>query len=73
MQDTTQPSSIKFPNVFVHLIGKDGNAFNVLGNCKRAARQAGVPEDQIAAFLDEATSGYYDHLLATCMRWFDCT
>ena len=63
---------IKFPHVQVRLVGADGNAFNILGLCKRAARQAEVPPDEIAAFMQEATAGDYNHLLATCQRWFDC-
>lgn len=63
---------IKYPNVQVQLTGKDGNAFSILGLCQRAARKAEVPDDQIAAFMNEAKAGNYDHLLATCMRWFDC-
>lgn len=66
------PAVVKFPNVRVKLIGKDGNAFNILGLCKRAAYRAGVSDTEIAAFLDEATNGDYSHLLATCQRWFDC-
>jgi hypothetical protein len=27
---------------------------------------------EIADFLDEGTNGDYNHLLATCQRWFDC-
>jgi len=64
--------AIKYPHVHVRLTGKDGNAFNILGLCQRAARKAEVPDDQIAAFMNEAKAGDYDHLLATCMRWFDC-
>jgi hypothetical protein len=62
----------KYPHVHVQLTGKDGNAFFILGRCQGAARKAGIPADQIKAFMDEASAGNYDHLLATCMRWFDC-
>jgi hypothetical protein len=51
------------------LIGQDGNAFNILGKARRALRLAGRG-DEWAAFVAEATSGDYDHLLATVMRWF---
>ncbi|MCE7886576.1 MAG: hypothetical protein DYH13_03620 [Alphaproteobacteria bacterium PRO2] len=56
----------------VRLTGKDGNAFNILGLCKRAAQKSGLAEAEVKAFLDEATAGDYNHLLATCQRWFDC-
>ena len=64
--------NIKFPDVHVKLVGNDGNAFAILGNCQRQARRAGVPKTDIDAFLAEATSGDYDHLLQTCMTYFDC-
>lgn len=66
------PVVVKFPNVRVKLTGKDGNAFNILGLCKRAAYRAGLSEREVIAFLNEATDGDYNHLLATCQRWFDC-
>jgi hypothetical protein len=30
-----------------------------------------VPKEERDAFMAEATSGNYDHLLATCMVWLD--
>lgn len=63
---------VKFPDIRVRLTGKDGNAFNVLGLCKRAAQKGGLSDANVKAFLDEATTGDYNHLLATCQRWFDC-
>lgn len=62
---------ILYPNVQVELTGRDGNAFAIIGACIKAARRAGIGAGPIAAFQVEATSGDYDHLLATCMRWFD--
>ena len=55
----------------VRLVGEDGNAFAILGRCVRAGRRAGYTEKQLEEFRTEATSGDYDHLLATCMEWFD--
>lgn len=55
----------------VNLIGKDGNAFSILGHCQRAARKAGVPPDEIGHFMAEATGGDYDNVLATAMRYFE--
>ena len=60
------------PNIRVQLVGQDGNAFFILGRCKGAAKKAGLPQEQVDAFMKEATAGDYDHLLATCMRWFNC-
>ncbi len=64
--------AVKYPDIRVRLVGADGNAFNILGLCKRAAQKSGLAEAEIKAFLDEATAGDYAHLLATCQRWFDC-
>jgi hypothetical protein len=54
----------------VNLIGKDGNAFGILGSCQKAARQAGVPQEEIKLFMDLAMNGNYDHLLSTVMIYF---
>ena len=59
----------RYPKATVKLSGTDGNAFAILGAVRTALRAAGVPAAQIAEFNTEATSGNYDHLLATCMRW----
>jgi len=55
----------------VKLVGEDGNAFSILGRCRTAARKAGMPKEQFDAFMEEATSGDYNHLLATVMKYFD--
>ena len=60
---------IKYPEVEVALVGEDGNAFSILGRVQKAMRRAGVPAGEIDAYLDEATSGDYDHLLATTMEY----
>ena len=61
----------KHPSITVQLTGQDGNAFAILGRCRKAAREAGLLDSEINAFVTEATSGDYDHLLQTAMRWFD--
>jgi hypothetical protein len=58
----------KFPNVKVQLVGEDGNAFAILGRVQKAMRRAGVDEADVKAYMAEATSGDYDHLLQTTMR-----
>lgn len=62
---------MKYPQVKVKLVGKDGNAFAILGACCNAARKAGLTQPQIQEFKDEATSGDYNHLLATCCEYFE--
>ena len=61
----------KYPDITVRLTSEDGNAFNILGICLRAICQAGLSQEERDAFYAEATSGSYDHLLATCMEWFN--
>jgi hypothetical protein len=67
-QDPTQP---RYPEVQVQLTGEDGNAFAILGRTATALRRAGVSQEEVDAFFAEATSGDYDHLLATTMAWVD--
>ncbi len=61
----------KYPEITVQLVGKDGNAFNILGICRRAMKRAHLPESEIEAFTTEATSSDYNHLLITCTEWFN--
>lgn len=61
----------KYPDITVELVGQNGNAFHILGICLRAMRRAGLSKEEQDAFHAEATSGNYDHLLATCMKWFN--
>lgn len=55
----------------VKLIGEDGNAFNIMGRCRRAAKAAGWSDEKWEAVRDEMTMGDYDHLLATAMKYFE--
>jgi len=64
-------TELKYPNVKVRLTGTDSNAFSIMGKVSQALRSAGVPKDERDAFMNEAMSGDYDHLLQTAMRWVD--
>ena len=55
----------------VKLLGKDGNAFVILGACQIAMRKAGWTRDQISAFIEEATAGDYNNVLCTAMKYCD--
>lgn len=55
----------------VTLTGENGNAYNIMGLCFRAAKKAGWDQERIDALQHEMTSGDYDHLLQTAMRYFD--
>jgi hypothetical protein len=61
--------SVRFPEIVVVLSGTDGNAFSVLARVRKSLRKAGVRADVIDEFTVEATSGDYDRLLQTCMKW----
>lgn len=61
-------SEPKFPHVHVRLVGEDGNAFAIMGRVRSALRKAKVSKEDVDAFLKEATSGDYDHLLQTVMN-----
>lgn len=64
-------TNVKYPEIYVQLVGLDGNAFSILGRCLQAMRRAHIPQEERDSFYKEATSGNYDLLLATCMEWFD--
>jgi hypothetical protein len=59
-------TDVKYPDVEVQLSGQDGNAFAILGAVRKALRKAGHDTSE---FMAEATSGDYDHLLQTCMKY----
>lgn len=64
-------TEIKYPHIKVNIIGQNGNAFCILGICQRAMEQANCTQQEIDAFMTEATSGDYNHLLAMVMAWFN--
>ena len=68
-EESDQP---RYPEVQVQLSGQDGNAFAILGRTTGALRRAGLPQEEIDDYVAEATSGDYDHLLQTTMRWIQC-
>lgn len=61
----------KYPDVVVTLTGENGNALVLIGKVRRALRRAGVAGPELEAFFEEATSGDYDNVIATCMRWVE--
>ena len=64
-------SKAKYPDIKVRLSGKDGNAFTILSRFTEAMKKKGIFESEREVFYKEATSGDYDHLLQTCMKWVD--
>ena len=59
----------KYPNIKAKLIGQDGNAFAIIGTVQRELRRGGVSPDEINEFVTEATSGDYDNVIQTALRW----
>lgn len=66
-------AAVRYPEVEVALVGKDGNAYAILGRVTKALRAAGVDPEQVSEFQREATTSDYDHLLRTCMLWVEVT
>ena len=67
----TDPERPRYPDVHVQLSEMDGNGFVIIGRTRTALRRHGVPHEEIEEFSSEATSGDYDNLLQTVMRWVD--
>jgi len=59
------------PKTVLKILGRDGNAFAILGAAQAAAKKAGWTPDEIKAVLDDAMSGDYDHLLVVMSENFD--
>jgi hypothetical protein len=55
----------------VKLIGEDGNAFNIIGICKRAAMKAKWSDEKWKAVQDELMSGNYNNLLRVASEHFN--
>lgn len=69
MTNSTETPEKKRPKV--KLVGADGNAWSIMGLCKRAWYKAGLPEDEWKTIKAEMMVGDYNHLLATAMKHFD--
>ena len=59
----------KYENITVNLIGRDGNAMGILATVKKALARGGVSNEEQEAFMDDAMSGDYNHLLAVVLAW----
>ena len=55
----------------VKLIGRDGNAFAIIGSCRTAAKKTGWDGATIEAITQEMMAGDYDHLLQVATQYFD--
>ena len=55
----------------VKLIGRDGNAFAIMGACRKAGLKAGWSHEKIGEVLKQMMSGDYDNLLNIACEHFD--
>ena len=55
----------------VKLTGHDGNAYSIMGRVKKALMRTGADKEYIDGYLEDATAGDYDNLLAVTMRYVD--
>lgn len=53
------------------LVGVDGNAYSVMGYVKRCMREVGMSQKQRTAYIEDATSDDYHHLLCVSMEMVD--
>lgn len=61
----------RYPHITVQLTEENGNALAILARAVRAASEAGLTSKELDRFRREALQGDYNHLLQTCMAWFD--
>ena len=57
------------PRPKAYLVGLDSNAFILIGHVSGALRRAGASKEHINAFMKEAMSGDYAHLLGVCGKF----
>ncbi len=60
---------VKYPDIEVEISGIDGNAFSIMGTVQKALRRAGVSKEEQDQYFEEATSGDYDNVISTTMKW----
>ncbi len=55
----------------VPLVGFDGNAYAIISRIRKALERAGATPEELAQYLQESTSGDYDHLLQVATEWVE--
>jgi len=55
----------------VELVGKDGNAFAIIGRVKKVLKDAGADHEYCDKYMNEAIAGDYDHLLQVTMEYVE--
>ena len=61
--------NVRFPDISVQLVGRDGNAFAILAAVSKALKQGGASPEEVKEFFEEATQSDYNHLLQTACKW----
>lgn len=79
-EDGPKMPEVKYPDCTVQLTGTDGNAMAVLGAARRALKGYLYEQEEMTSekllgevhdLTAEATSGDYNHLLQTVMKWMN--
>lgn len=63
------PQNVRHPDIDVQLSNDDGNAFSIIARVVRALGRAGVSQDEVRRYQEEAMSGDYEHLLQVTAAW----
>lgn len=61
----------KYPQIKLKLSDRDGNAFSIISRARRLMHNAGLSNEEINAYINEATRKDYNHVIQTTMEWFD--
>lgn len=59
----------RIPLPKLKLVGEDGSAYAIMGRVREALRKKKVPREVELRFVAEATSGDYNNVIATAMRY----
>jgi len=70
-EQQTPSEKYNLPKPCCQLVGRDGNAFAIMGRVNRALRHAGYPPEAISEYNVSCQSGDYNHLLSITMDWVD--
>ena len=56
----------------IQLSGEDGNVFNIIGLCKRAAKKAGWSTEEVSELVRQLmNAGSYDSVLQIILKKFE--
>jgi len=69
MNTTEKLDLSALPRPKMNLGGLDGNAFAVIAAVRKELKRAGWTHPQVMAFTEEAASGDYNTVLATCLKY----